>query len=173
MFDTMTMTKIIGGFCGTFLIFLLGGWAAEGIYHPGGHGEGEQAYSIAVEESSEGGDGAAEEEGPAFEEVFAAADPAEGEGLFRNCQTCHSLEPGENRTGPSLAGVVGRPVDAVEGFSYSGALEEVVETWTPENLNHFIENPRGFAPGTAMSYGGMRRIEDRANLIAYLETVGG
>lgn len=172
MFDTMTMTKVLGGFCGAFLIFLLGAWASEAIYHTAEHGDDHhQAYTIPVE----GDDGEEEmvEEGPAFEEVFAAADPAAGEALWRNCRSCHALEDGVNGTGPHLYGVVGRAVSSVDGFNYSGALVEVAEAWTPENLNGFLENPKGWAPGTAMGYNGMRSVEDRANLIAYLQTIGG
>ncbi|WP_377508835.1 c-type cytochrome [Octadecabacter sp. R77987] len=173
MFDTMTLTKIVGALCGTLLVFLLGGWAAESIYHSGGGGHGDdhaQAYSIEVEGDDHGGD-VVVDEGPAFEEVYAMADAAEGEGLWRNCRSCHALEAGENGTGPYLYGVVGREVSAAEGFGYSGALVAVADAWTPENLNLFLENPKGFAPGTAMSYNGMRKIEDRANLIAYLDSL--
>jgi len=168
MFDTMTLTKVLGGFAGTLLVFLLGGWAAEAIYHSGGHGDGELSYVIAVEE-----DGAEEvvEEGPTFEEVFASADPAEGEGLFRACQACHAVEPDVNGTGPSLYGVVGREVASVADFSYSGALVDAADVWTPENISGFIENPRGYAPGTSMGYNGMRSIQDRADLIAWLDTL--
>ncbi|WP_210529361.1 c-type cytochrome [Rubellimicrobium arenae] len=177
MFDTMTLTKIVGGFCGTFLVFLLGGWAAEAIYSggEGGHGEGEeQAYVIPVEDAT---GGAAAEEGPTpeeltaqFQEAFAAADPAAGEGEFRPCSACHSLAQGENRTGPSLYGVVDRPVDSIEGFDYSGAIEKVNDVWTPEHLNLFITNPKQYAPGTKMNFNGIRDVQDRANLIAYLAT---
>ncbi|MFT5743691.1 MAG: cytochrome c [Paracoccaceae bacterium] len=172
MFDTMTMTKIVGGVCSTLLVYLLGGWAAETIYHSGGgHGdEHAQAYSITVEGDDGDGD-VVVDEGPAFEEIYAMADAAEGEGLWRNCRACHALEAGQNGTGPYLYGVVGRAVDTAEGYSYSGALELVVDVWTPESLNQFLENPKGFAPGTAMGYNGMRKIEDRANLIAYLDSI--
>ncbi len=169
MFDTMTLTKVAGGLCGTLLIYLLGGWAAESIYHSGGHGDHHQAYVIAV-----AGDEATDEpveEGPDFAEVFASADAAEGEGVWRNCQSCHALEAGVNGTGPYLLGVVGRDVGSVGDFNYSGALSEVADVWTPENLNGFLENPRGWAPGTSMTYNGLRRIEDRANLIAYLDSL--
>ena len=170
MFDTMTLTKIVGGFCGTFLVFLLGGWVAESIYHGGGHGEGEQAYVIEVPDSAGAEEAVAEVEVP-FAEVFAMADASAGEGVFRNCRACHSLEPGQNGTGPTLYGVVGRAVDAVEGYSYSGALEQVADVWDPEHLNGFLENPREYAPGTKMAFNGLRSVEDRANLIAYLDTL--
>jgi cytochrome c len=75
--------------------------------------------------------------------------------------------------GPHLNGVVGRAVGAVDGYGYSGNLVAVAETWTPENLNAFLENPSNYAPGTAMNFRGIRDAQDRANLIAYLETYGG
>ena len=173
MFDTMTMTKAMGGLCGALLVFLLGGWAAEIIYHggEGGHGE-EHAQGYLIEVA---GDDAAEEvvEEIDFSVVMASASAEEGEGLWRNCQSCHALEAGKHGTGPALLGVVNRPVAFYDDFNYSGSLVAVAETWTPENLNAFLENPKGYAPGTAMGYNGMRKIEDRANLIAYLESLGG
>jgi cytochrome c len=172
MFDTMTLTKIVGGFCGTFLVFLLGNWVGETIYHVGGGhgGEIEQAYSIEVPE----GEGGEEEGGgePAFEEVFASADAGAGERVFSKCRSCHNLD-GSNAVGPHLDGVVGREVATVSGFSYSGALAENFDTWSPENLNVFLEDPQGSASGTAMAFNGLPSVEDRANLIAYLETTGG
>lgn len=169
MFDTMTMTKILGGVCGTLLVFLLGGWAAESIYHSGGHGDHEQAYVIPVEGAED--TAAVVEEGPSFDEVYATASAADGEGQWRACSACHSLVAGENGVGPYLAGVVGRDVASVDGFNYSGALIAVVDVWSPEALNAFLESPKGYAPGTAMGYNGMRKIEDRANLIAYLDSL--
>ncbi|MCL4160868.1 UNVERIFIED_CONTAM: hypothetical protein GTU68_009609 [Idotea baltica] len=171
MFDTMTMTKVLGAVCGTFLVFLLGKWAAEEIYHAGGHGDAEHAAGYVVEVASDGGADEPVEEGPSFEEVYAMADAAAGEGQWRACSSCHKLEAGENSTGPSLYGVVGRTVGTEADFGYSGSLVAVADTWTPEDLNAFLENPRGFAPGTAMTYNGMRKIQDRANLIAYLDTL--
>lgn len=173
MFDTMTMTKVLGGFCGAFLVFLLGGWAAEIIYHggEGGHGE-DHAQGYLIEVADAGGEEGEAEEEVDFSVVLASASVEDGEGLWRNCRSCHALEPGVNGTGPSLHGIVGKEVAAADGFNYSGALAAVAEVWTPENLNGFLENPKGWAPGTAMGYNGMRKVEDRANLIAYLESVG-
>ncbi len=169
MFDTMTLTKIVGGFCGALLIFLLGGWAAETIYHSGAAYGDQQAYIIPVEDAE--GEDVAVEEGPGFEEVFAMADPDAGQALWRGCQACHQLEPGQNATGPYLHGVVNRPIGEAAGFSYSAALAGLDDVWSPENLDAFIENPRGFAPGTTMTYSGMRNQQDRANLIAYLDSI--
>lgn len=172
MFDTMTITKTVGAFCGTFLVFLLGGWAAELIYHSGDGDHGgdvAQAYTIEVA-AAEGDDPV--EEGPPFEEVYAMADAAAGESKFRPCSACHQLEQGANGVGPYLYGVVGRPVDSATGYTdYSGVLELAADVWTPENLNAFLENPSAYAPGTKMNYGGMRKVEDRADLIAYLDSL--
>lgn len=169
MLDTMTLTKVLGGLCGALLIFLLGSWGSSIIYGSYGYRNIEQAYVIPVD--SDEAVAEAVEEGPSFEEVFASADAAAGEELWRNCAACHAVEPGVNGTGPYLHGVVGREVAAVDGFNYSGALEPQADVWTPEHLNAFLEDPRGWAPGTSMGYNGMRRIGDRANLIAYLETL--
>jgi len=171
MFDTMTMTKVIGGLCGTLLVFLLGAWLADEIYSAGEAGKyDKQAYVIEVEGAEEEVQEVVEE--VPFAAVFENASAEIGEGLWRSCRACHSIESGKQGSGPSLFGVVNRPVQSIDEFSYSGALVEAADVWTPENLNAFIENPRGFAPGTAMSFSGMRDVEDRANLIAYLATIG-
>ena len=171
MFDTMTMTKVLGAVCGTFLVYLLGAWAAEEIYHIGDHGHGdhhEYAYVIEPVEDAPSDEPVEEVD---FAVVMASASAEDGEALWRNCRSCHALEPGEHGTGPALHGVVGREVAFYDDYDYSGALVAVAEVWTPENLNGFLENPGRWAPGTAMGYNGMRSIEDRANLIAYLDSV--
>ena len=167
MFDTMTLTKLTGAFCGSLLILLLGKFAAELIYHPPAHGYGDhvQGYVIdtGTEEVAE-----VEEEGPSFEELYAAADAGKGEKVFNKCKACHKLDQGANGTGPYLYGVVGRDVGAAEGFGYSGNLVAVADVWTPEALDGFLANPSGYAPGTTMAFAGLKKASDRANLIAYL-----
>mgnify|MGYP000710574129 CR=1 FL=1 len=174
MFDTMTFTKIVGGLCGALLIFLLGKWAAELIYHgPGGHGE-DHAQGYVIDTGSEGSEGGSEgESGPSFAELFVSADTGKGERVFNKCKACHNLEEGANGTGPYLHGVVGRDVGTADGFSYSGSLVAVADVWTPENLNEFLESPSGYAPGTTMGFSGLGSIEDRANLIAFLDQTDG
>lgn len=173
MFDTMTLTKVVGAFCGALLIFLLGGWAAELIYHTGGgHGDDhEQAYVIETGDD-EGGE-AEEEAGPSFEELFVAADAGKGERVFNKCKACHQVEEGANGAGPYLHGVVGREVASADGFGYSGSLKAVVDVWTPQELSAFLEDPAGYAPGTTMGFAGVEDMEDRANLIAYLDQTDG
>ena len=173
MFDTMTLTKATAAFCGAFLILLLGKWGAETIYHVGAHGHGgevKQAYVIEVEEVDTG---TTEEEGPSLAELLAVADVEKGAKAYGKCKACHKLDEGANSTGPTLYNVVDRAVGSVDGFGYSGKLVAVAETWSPENLDSFIENPKKFAPGTKMSFSGIKKAKDRANLIAYLATIGG
>ena len=165
MLDTMTFTKAAGGLFGALLVFLLGSWAAEELYHVDGHGE--QAYVI---DTGEGEAEVAEVEEVDFATVLASAEVDKGARLFRQCSACHKLEAGANGTGPYLYGVVGRAKAAVDGFNYSDALASMDGDWTPENLSGFLESPRNYAPGTSMGYSGMRDVEDRANLIAYLAT---
>lgn len=169
--DTMTVTKAVAAFCGAFLVFLLAKWAAEGIYHPGGHAE--QAYII--ETQDEGGAGGAEAGADAESLDVAAlvseADPGKGEKIFKKCHACHKVEPGANAVGPTLHAVVGRPVASEAGFNYSEALKGLGGDWTPERLFHFLHSPKDFAPGTAMGFAGLKKQSDLANVIAYLETL--
>ncbi len=169
MFDTMTMTKALGALCGALLIFLLGKWAADSLYGFYGHDK-HHAESYVIDT---GEDEAAEMEEVvevAFADVYAIADASAGERLWRQCAACHALEAGKNGVGPYLHGVVDRPKHSVEGYDYSSALLETTGAWTPETISEFIESPRAYAPGTKMAYNGMRDVEDRANLIAYLAT---
>ena len=109
--DTMTATKVLGGFCGALLIYLLGNWAAEEIYHVGGGHGGEYAsgYAIEVAEAEVEVD-EMEEEGPQFAELYLAADIDKGAKVFGKCKACHKLEDGVNGTGPHLYAVVDRAV---------------------------------------------------------------
>ncbi|MGL6210137.1 MAG: c-type cytochrome [Paracoccaceae bacterium] len=171
MFDTMTLTKVTGALCGSLLVYLLGAWAAESIYAVGhkGHGDEEhaQAYSIEVAEAAPA-EGATEEVAVPIEELMAAADPAAGEKVFGKCKACHKID-GTDGTGPHLNGIVNKAKGASAGFGYSEALLAVAsESWTPENLYAFLENPKGYMPGTKMAFAGLSKSTDRANVIAYL-----
>lgn len=169
MFDTMTLTKAGASLCAALLVLLLGGWAAEGLYNVDTHSEDHvSGYRVALADD-DAPEAEPEPEIP-FADVYAVADAGAGERLWRQCAACHALNDGQNGVGPHLAGIVDRPKHAADGFDYSDALLSQEGAWTPENISAFIENPRAYAPGTAMSYGGMDDVEDRANLIAYLAT---
>ena len=113
--------------------------------------------------------------------LLAAADIARGEEQHKKCVQCHTFDPGGAiLQGPPLYGVLGRDIASVAGFKYSageGSLSEHEGAWTYENLDHFLERPKGFASATIMNFAGVNSrvtgLEDRMNLIAYLRTLGG
>lgn len=102
-------------------------------------------------------------------EPYKSADYARGRRTFKLCQSCHTLaEGGGNLVGPNLYGIFGRDVGAVSDFTYSRAVQEADFVWTPEVLEQWLENPRGFLPGNKMSFAGVRRPDDRHAVIAYI-----
>jgi cytochrome c len=107
-----------------------------------------------------------------IEQLLASADPTRGANIAKQCQTCHTLDKGgPNRTGPNLWGVVGRPRASEPGFNYSAAMKAKGGTWTIDELNAFLTSPRGYIPGTAMTFTGLPRGPQRADVIAYLNTL--
>jgi len=105
--------------------------------------------------------------------ALAEGDPAAGEKVFNKCKACHMVgDNAQNRVGPHLNGIVGRPVSAVEDFRYSDASNEAAAAgmvWTEENLAAYLADPREFMPGNKMSFAGLRKDEEIANVIAYLK----
>jgi len=96
----------------------------------------------------------------------------QGEAVFkRNCSVCHTVEAGKNRIGPSLFGVVGRVSGTAPGFKYSDAMTKAAWTWTDENLNKYLTDPKAAIPGNKMGFAGVKKDDDRTALISYLETV--
>ena len=100
---------------------------------------------------------------------LAAADPAKGAEVFKKCSTCHTINKGgANGNGPNLWGTVGSPVAHVAGFPYTADLKAVGGTWDWEKLSAWVKDPKALAQGTKMSFPGLGKPEDRANLLAYL-----
>jgi cytochrome c len=163
--NTMEMTKIVGAICGSLLVFLLIQTVAHGLFNTESEAVG---YAVPVEEGAGGEAEPAEEVDVAA--LLAEADPAAGESQFRKCAACHKLD-GTDGVGPHLNGVMGRDVASVDGFGYSDAMASHEGDWTPEEIFHFIENPRGYVPGTAMAFAGIKPADDRADLIAYLQAL--
>lgn len=101
----------------------------------------------------------------------AAGDAAAGKKAFSQCAVCHSVVAGQNRVGPSLAGVAGRKIASAPKFNYSAALKKKTGTWTDANLNVWITKPMAWAPGTRMAFAGIADAKRRADVIAYLKTL--
>jgi cytochrome c len=128
-------------------------------------------YEIAVKPApSETGQAAPAEE--PIEKALASADPKRGEATAKVCQTCHNLTKGAGpKIGPDLWDVVGRPKGSVAGFSYSEGMKSKGGDWTVDDLNKFLTNPRGFVQGTKMTFAGLSREDQRADVIDYLNTL--
>lgn len=171
MFKTMTLVKIVGGLCGTLALFVIAYLASNSIYAmkaTSHDGEVVQAYVI-----STGDEEPAEEVVEvSFDELLASADPAKGEKVFAKCKACHKVD-GSNSTGPHLDGVFGRAVGAVGDFGYSDAMGTHGGEWTADALNVYLTSPKDAIPGNKMSFAGLPKDTDRANIIAYLQSISG
>jgi cytochrome c len=97
-------------------------------------------------------------------------DAGKGEKIFGQCKTCHVAEKGINRVGPSLWGVVGRPAGSIASYTYSAANKNSGLTWTDTQLFAYLEAPQKVVPGTKMAFAGLKKPQDRADVIAYLKT---
>lgn len=164
--DTLEITKFVGAICGALLVFLLFQTAAHAIFNT----ESETvAYEIegAATGGAGGGEAAADVDVAA---LVAAADVNKGAGIFKKCAACHKID-GTNAVGPHLDAVVGRPVASVPGFAYSDGMKAHGGDWTPDALFAFLSNPKKVVSGTKMSFAGLPKPEDRADIIAYLETL--
>ena len=117
-------------------------------------------------------DATADEGASEFATMVASADADAGQQLYRQCQACHQLENERNGVGPHLVGIVGRDIASIDGFNYSDALAGIEGAWTLDELSAWIENPSDYAPGNKMGYRGLADAQDRANLMAYLQSAG-
>ena len=100
-----------------------------------------------------------------------AGDAVKGKKLFTKCKACHNAEKPQNKVGPHLVGIVGRKAASADGYKkYSKDLKEAGIVWDEANLDKWLANPKGMYPGTKMIYPGLKKAEDRADLIEYLKT---
>jgi len=105
---------------------------------------------------------------------FVDADYARGKRVWRQCSSCHTVAAeADHLVGPNLHGLFGRQVGSAEGFNYSTAVQEADFVWTPEKLEEWLTSPRNFLPGNRMSFAGVRKPQDRVNVIAYLMVESG
>lgn len=169
--------KIFGALLLAALIAALAGFVSGQVMY-GEHEAGKEAkkgYIVANVEAAEAGAApvaAAPATAEPIDGLLDKADVAAGQKLSRACVACHSFDKdGPNKVGPHLYEVVGRMAGTASGFNYSDALKGLGKTWTTEELNHWLFNPKAHAPGNKMAYAGMKNTQDRANLIAWLKTL--
>lgn len=169
----METNKIFAALLVAGIIAMLGGFISSLAMHP--HELEEAAYEIEVSEDggATGGDDAPADTGPEpIADLLASADIERGKKLSRACMACHTFDQGgESRQGPPMWGVAGRNVASVAGFAYSPAMQEHGGKWTVDSLNEFLWNPKKAVAGTKMNYRGVKKPEDRAALVAYLQTL--
>lgn len=154
-------------------IVALGASIGAGMYfHADSHEYPEgKDWGYFVEGAEEEG-GAAD--GPDLGTLLAAADPAAGEAVFAKCTACHTIDQGgANGIGPNLYGTMGKAIAGHAGFAYSSALSDKGGEWSWENMDAWLTSPRAFANGTKMSFAGLSKPEDRANVMAFMATYGG
>ena len=101
----------------------------------------------------------------------AAADVEAGKADFKKCALCHTAEPGKNKIGPSLFGVVGRKSASLDNFNYSESMKKFDQTWDAETLDKYLADPRAVVPNTKMIFPGIKDEKERQDVIAYLETL--
>jgi len=169
--DSFTLNKAAGAVLMVLILTMGVGIVSDIIFHPTIPGKPGYEIVVASEEDSTSEVEAVPEVTPISERLVEASAES-GEKVAKKCAACHNFEQGgANKVGPALWDIVGRKPASHEGFSYSSAMvafgEENAE-WTYEELDHFLAAPKKFVDGTSMGFAGLRKPEDRADIIAYL-----
>jgi cytochrome c len=166
--NSFEMNKILGALLGTCLAILSVHIASGALFTPAAPAKA--GYEIAAKEESSKPSGEAKADVP-IATLLPTASVQQGQQISKQCQICHNLGKGEGtKTGPDLYGVVGRVRASVTGFNYSDGMKSKPGTWTFDELNNFLTNPRGYIPGTQMLFAGLKDEKQRADLIAYLNS---
>ncbi len=172
--NTSYFNAIAGAFLAVVFVVMTVSIASDAIFHT--REPVQEGFEIEVAEG--GGEAGGQEDAGPFQiaTLMAGASVDDGANVFKKCQSCHTVEDGgANKVGPNLWHVLGRPVASAADFAYSPALVEYAaggEThWLYQNLSEFLDNPKRYISGTKMSFAGLKKPEDRANVIAYLRTL--
>lgn len=168
--NSFELNKILGALLGTCLILLAVHIASGAIFST--PAPAKPGYDIVVKEEKPGQQEAAKPAEVPIESLLASASTDHGAQVAKQCGTCHNFQEGQGaKVGPDLYGVVGRKIASVAGFNYSTALKAVTGTWTFDALNKWLTDPRADVPGTAMLFAGLPNEKQRADVIAYLNTL--
>ncbi len=168
--NSFELNKVLGAILGTCLVLLALNIAAGAIFAP--EKPAKPGYAIAAKEPGGAEKPAAKAPEQPIETLLASASVEKGQTIAKQCQACHTFDKGgPNRVGPNLYGIVGRARGSHPGFNYSAAMKAKGGTWTYDELNKFLTHPQGYIPGTAMTFAGLSRETQRADVIDYLHTL--
>src|SRR6185437_9789427 len=170
--NSFELNKVLGAILGCCLITLALNIAAGSIFSP--EKPAKPGFAIAAKEEAASGakSAAAQKPSEPIEVLLASASVDRGKQTARQCQACHTFEKGgPNRIGPNLWGIVDRPRASEAGFSYSDAMKKKGGKWTFDELNKFLIHPQGYIPGTHMTFAGLPRDAQRADVIDFLHTL--
>lgn len=160
--------KIVASILVASLIAMFSGKVANFLYHP--KEVKERGFAVEVTADAVAGEAQPkEEETIDISVLMASANVDKGNKIFKKCAACHSADKGgPNKVGPALYNVLGRDVASHAGYGYSDALKAIGGKWDYAKLFEFLKKPKDYAPGTKMSFAGLKKPEDIANLVAYL-----
>ena len=168
--DSFELNKILGAILGTCLLLLVTSFTASAIFAP--NKPQKPGFEIAVKEEAAGGEKAAAPPPEPIEKLLQTASVQKGEASAKKCAACHTFAKGDkNGVGPNLYGIVGDHKGEGRGFNFSAAMKAKGGSWTIDDLNQFISSPKGFVPGTAMGFAGIPKDTERADVLAYLNSL--
>jgi cytochrome c len=170
--DSFELNKIIGAVLATCIVLLVTSFTASALF--ASKAPEKPGFAIAAKEAEGAKEGAAAAApSEPIEKLLQTASVEKGQAAAKVCTTCHTFEKnGPNRVGPNLYGIVGdKKGEGRGGFNFSAGMKAKGGTWTFDDLNQFLTNPKVFVPGTAMGFAGIQKDSQRADVIDYLHTL--